>query len=491
MKQIPSQRVCVDKYSSSQPTASQRTASHYFGTNLKRGEYGAAPECKGGGKRDIPEKTRWPLASSGTIPTRENPGVTWPGTEYGSHCWEASSLTADLPLPPSLLDFNTTSTQNQFGHCHWLLSAWEGVFIFDRATKNSATAVRLVLCWRGRGGLAARLLASKLSEPGSNPGGVAPGFSRVGIVSDDAVCRRVISGISCFPGPFIPALLHSHLTSLTSALKTSLLQISPLLYTASVPEQLKKFYLPACICRRDAVPLVTAAACSCTEFPYTVPVLIASICSALVISRRQFLPRRTADDFQIKEICKPVSGTAAYILVDDTLEEAGLLQNSRSVRDRMVTPSEPQMLLHTITKEHVRARPFSVSTNGGCKEPPIPTHPRVPNAYPQYKHHLSPPRPSVRAGSYKSWRGSPMIAQSTGTSPSPSTPQHLHRRMRGSMIIRASDALGESRECIAAARSDGVQFSSDSSRERLGESCSSCAYYLSRSAVVNLVYTEP
>ncbi|KAJ8888040.1 hypothetical protein PR048_007525 [Dryococelus australis] len=40
------------------------------------GEYGAAPELKGGGKREIPEKTRRPTASSGRIPTCENPGVT-------------------------------------------------------------------------------------------------------------------------------------------------------------------------------------------------------------------------------------------------------------------------------------------------------------------------------------------------------------------------------------------------------------------------------
>ncbi|KAJ8871316.1 hypothetical protein PR048_027633 [Dryococelus australis] len=40
---------------------------------VKRGEYGSAPECRGGGKREIPEKTRRPAGSSGTIPTCENP----------------------------------------------------------------------------------------------------------------------------------------------------------------------------------------------------------------------------------------------------------------------------------------------------------------------------------------------------------------------------------------------------------------------------------
>ncbi|KAJ8890869.1 hypothetical protein PR048_010378 [Dryococelus australis] len=41
--------------------------------------------------------------------------------------------------------------------------------------------------------------------------GSPPGFSRVGIVPDDAVGRRVFSGISRFLCPFIPALLHTHL----------------------------------------------------------------------------------------------------------------------------------------------------------------------------------------------------------------------------------------------------------------------------------------
>ncbi|KAJ8876002.1 hypothetical protein PR048_023910 [Dryococelus australis] len=49
---------------------------------------------KGWGKLNIPEKNRRPAASSGTIPTCENPGVTRPGIESGSSCWEASRLTA-------------------------------------------------------------------------------------------------------------------------------------------------------------------------------------------------------------------------------------------------------------------------------------------------------------------------------------------------------------------------------------------------------------
>ncbi|KAJ8869231.1 hypothetical protein PR048_030803 [Dryococelus australis] len=50
-------------------------------------------EARGWGRREIPEKTRRPVALSGTIPTCGNPGATPPGIEPGSPRWEASSLT--------------------------------------------------------------------------------------------------------------------------------------------------------------------------------------------------------------------------------------------------------------------------------------------------------------------------------------------------------------------------------------------------------------
>ncbi|KAJ8878407.1 hypothetical protein PR048_018985 [Dryococelus australis] len=55
------------------------------------------------GGRDIPEKTRRPAVSSGTIPTCENPRVTPPGIEFGLPCWEASSLTIKPPRPRTSL----------------------------------------------------------------------------------------------------------------------------------------------------------------------------------------------------------------------------------------------------------------------------------------------------------------------------------------------------------------------------------------------------
>ncbi|KAJ8887444.1 hypothetical protein PR048_013659 [Dryococelus australis] len=55
-------------------------------------------------------------------------------------------------------------------------------------------------------------------------GDVVPGFLHVGIVSDDATGRWVFSGISRLPRPFIPAMLHIHFASPTSAHKMSMLR---------------------------------------------------------------------------------------------------------------------------------------------------------------------------------------------------------------------------------------------------------------------------
>ncbi|KAJ8870075.1 hypothetical protein PR048_029086 [Dryococelus australis] len=63
----------------------------------------AAPECKGRGEREAPEKTHRPAASPGTIPACKNPGATPPRIEPGSLRWEASSLTT-LPPRPQLAE---------------------------------------------------------------------------------------------------------------------------------------------------------------------------------------------------------------------------------------------------------------------------------------------------------------------------------------------------------------------------------------------------
>ncbi|KAJ8872201.1 hypothetical protein PR048_025803 [Dryococelus australis] len=83
----------------------------------------------------------------------------------------------------------------------------------------------------GRGDRAVRLLASHQSEPGSISGRATTDFRKwESCRTMPLVGRRVSSEISRFTLPCIPALLHFHLISPTSALKTSLLraaQISP------------------------------------------------------------------------------------------------------------------------------------------------------------------------------------------------------------------------------------------------------------------------
>ncbi|KAJ8879658.1 hypothetical protein PR048_020266 [Dryococelus australis] len=58
------------------------------------------------------------------------------------------------------------------------------------------------------GGAVVSALASNHGDPGLIPGVFAPGFSYVGIELDDAACRRVFSGYSHSPRPYIPAPLH-------------------------------------------------------------------------------------------------------------------------------------------------------------------------------------------------------------------------------------------------------------------------------------------
>ncbi|KAJ8887829.1 hypothetical protein PR048_014047 [Dryococelus australis] len=80
------------------------------------------------------------------------------------------------------------------------------------------------------------ILASHRGEPSSTPGWITPGFSQVGIVPDDAAGRQAFSGISRFPHPCIPALLHSHLIQSSSGMFLHLVenggQLSPSTVTA-------------------------------------------------------------------------------------------------------------------------------------------------------------------------------------------------------------------------------------------------------------------
>ncbi|KAJ8887636.1 hypothetical protein PR048_013854 [Dryococelus australis] len=71
-------------------------------------------------------------------------------------------------------------------------------------------------------GVVVRRLLSHLGEAGSIPCRATRGYSHVGIVPDNASSRRIFSRIVCFPCLCPLVLLHTHLTSLSSPLKTSI-----------------------------------------------------------------------------------------------------------------------------------------------------------------------------------------------------------------------------------------------------------------------------
>ncbi|KAJ8895523.1 hypothetical protein PR048_000859 [Dryococelus australis] len=86
-------------------------------------------------------------------------------------------------------------------------------------------------------GVVVRILISHLREPGSIPSRVTPGFFRVGIVPNNAAGSWIFSGISHSP---VPALLHAHLTSPSSA-------------------KISKSHQSAMLCRVLRVPSCTVA----------------------------------------------------------------------------------------------------------------------------------------------------------------------------------------------------------------------------------------
>ncbi|KAJ8880544.1 hypothetical protein PR048_017014 [Dryococelus australis] len=189
------------------------------------------------GKRDIPEKTRRPATSSGTIPAHKNPGVTPSGSEPGSPRRDASELQTFPPtkevtsFSPSPVFFPPASPQGDFSRasaclCQVVTSKKE-----SRATprykpttlrsthpspeltkrpENKITKITrksldsLFEIKRDRGGVVVRLLASHPGETVSTPSGVTPGFSNVW----DRTGRRHFSADFLGGLPF-PSPLHS------------------------------------------------------------------------------------------------------------------------------------------------------------------------------------------------------------------------------------------------------------------------------------------
>ncbi|KAJ8874183.1 hypothetical protein PR048_025025 [Dryococelus australis] len=215
-------------------------------TRAKRGEYAAAPECRGGGKRDVPEKTHRPVASSGTIPTSENPGRVPSGIEawlalMGSEwpepltdvapCITEFGIIATLLIWVMLGPFVFTTLGPVMGRV-WLVSVatsgpamvpgasqllanclpawhptvitWCDAFVFHIPPKGEVDRCRIfLLCTLWDSGVRNPLykrLACSPPIPDSIPGRVTLGYSQVGIV---------IAGQQVFPGNSRFPSLHS------------------------------------------------------------------------------------------------------------------------------------------------------------------------------------------------------------------------------------------------------------------------------------------
>ncbi|KAJ8894931.1 hypothetical protein PR048_000238 [Dryococelus australis] len=193
-------------------------------------------------RRDISEKTRRPAASFGTIPTVkfnycnseiltdsdlectcENPGAIRTGIESGSPRWGASSVTT---TPQRLLPINVPCNVTD-GFDRFLLTPapvdWQQNTMSLRVIQLLSAirrGERIIFYWGINGERAIRLLASHQDEPSSIPGRLDPDFRKWESCGMMLLVGGFSRGSSFSPRLFIPALLHSRLTSPSSALKT-------------------------------------------------------------------------------------------------------------------------------------------------------------------------------------------------------------------------------------------------------------------------------
>ncbi|KAJ8867284.1 hypothetical protein PR048_031083 [Dryococelus australis] len=166
----------------------------------------------GRAKRKISKKTRLQTASSGHDSRSDPVGDRTRIAQQLAHTVFDTSWRTLAQSSPS-----TVTADNQ-------CAADIGIFV-HKYVESSLQVIELTNY------SVVRLLANHPGEQGSILGGVAPGFSHVGLVPDDAAGWRVFPESSRFRHPCIPPLLDTHPTSPSSALKTSVLgaaQISPL-----------------------------------------------------------------------------------------------------------------------------------------------------------------------------------------------------------------------------------------------------------------------
>ncbi|KAJ8873903.1 hypothetical protein PR048_024739 [Dryococelus australis] len=163
----------------SQPAreAANGTANHPPALTLNRN----ARAGETGDPRESPQVN----GNAGTIPSCENPGVTRPGIEPHSPWREASNLTAH---PQQILTNTPRGPRWCSGQTNHLSPGRTG---FDSLRERSRV------------------------------------FRVCGISPDDAAGWRIFTGISRSPRPCIPALLHAHLASPSSTLRTTMSPLPP------------------------------------------------------------------------------------------------------------------------------------------------------------------------------------------------------------------------------------------------------------------------
>ncbi|KAJ8881445.1 hypothetical protein PR048_017926 [Dryococelus australis] len=153
-------------------------------------------EFVAGGKREIPKETRRPTASSGTIPTCENP-VTRPGIESGSPWWETSAIITQPPRPLWISLGSLTFTPHRYSRP---IIRYEG----PRWCRGQTTRLP-----PRRTGFAPQR-------------GSLPDFRTWESCRTMPLVGGFFSGLSRLRLPCVTASLYTHITSPSSAIKTSL-----------------------------------------------------------------------------------------------------------------------------------------------------------------------------------------------------------------------------------------------------------------------------
>ncbi|KAJ8877428.1 hypothetical protein PR048_021882 [Dryococelus australis] len=131
---------------------------------------------------------------------------------YQNTGYNGSDLEPDLAVSsaPSSAYYSDLScpdrTYEAIGMVHVASAGWEGGDAVQRRTQPT----RLAAITETTSVPSDYPVCLPPRQTGFNPRWVT-GFSYVGIVPDDVAGRRTFSGISRFPSPFIPALLHTHL----------------------------------------------------------------------------------------------------------------------------------------------------------------------------------------------------------------------------------------------------------------------------------------